>query len=47
MFALFAGQPLCIVGVTGPVTIFSVAIYQLADNFDIPFIPFYAWTQVR
>lgn len=46
MFALFAGQPLCIVGVTGPVTIFTVAIYQLANNFDIPFIPFYAWTQI-
>ena len=46
MFAVFAGQPLCIVGVTGPVTIFTVAIFQLAEGFDIPFIPFYAWVQV-
>ena len=45
-WSLFAGQPLVIVGVTGPVTILTISIYQMAQAWGIDFIPFYAWTQV-
>lgn len=46
IFSIFGGQPLCIVGVTGPVTIFSVGIYNLCNSMDIAFMPFYCWTQI-
>jgi len=46
MFSIFAGQPLCIVGVTGPVTIFTVGIFNLAHSFGIEFMPFFCWVQI-
>lgn len=44
--SLFAGQALVIVGVTGPVSILTIAIYSIADAWDIKFLPFYAWSQI-
>lgn len=46
IFAVFGGQPLCIVGVTGPVTIFTMACYTLSEAWNIPFLPFYCWVQI-
>uniref|UniRef100_A0A7S2UTK4 Bicarbonate transporter-like transmembrane domain-containing protein n=1 Tax=Fibrocapsa japonica TaxID=94617 RepID=A0A7S2UTK4_9STRA len=46
LFALFAGQPLCIVGVTGPVTIFSITVFGMAKGLGINFMAFYGWTQI-
>ena len=46
IFSVFAGQPLVIVGVTGPVTILSISIYGLARSLDVSFLHFYAWAQV-
>jgi len=46
LFALFAGQPLLIVGVTGPVSILTISIYSLSQQWGINFIPFYAWSQL-
>ena len=46
IFSIFAGQPLVIVGVTGPVSILTIAVYTLTNANDIPFIPFYAWSQL-
>lgn len=46
IFAIFSGQPLCIVGVTGPVTIFTLAVFTLADAMNINFIAFYCWVQL-
>jgi len=46
IFSIFAGQPLCIVGVTGPVMILTITIYQLADALDINFLYFYSWAQI-
>uniref|UniRef100_A0A7S1IDZ3 Bicarbonate transporter-like transmembrane domain-containing protein n=1 Tax=Eutreptiella gymnastica TaxID=73025 RepID=A0A7S1IDZ3_9EUGL len=43
IFAIFAGQPLVIVGVTGPVSIFTLTAYELAKLFDINFLNWYAW----
>ena len=46
LFSLFAGQPLVIVGVTGPVAILTVTIYTLATQWGVNFVPFYAWSQI-
>jgi hypothetical protein len=46
LFSVFAGQPLVIVGVTGPVSILTVAIYSLSQDWGIKFLPFYAWAQI-
>ncbi|KAH8063989.1 inorganic anion exchanger [Aureococcus anophagefferens] len=46
VFSVFAGQPLVIVGVTGPVTILTISIYGMAKALDISFLHFYAWAQI-
>ena len=46
IFAIFGGQPLCIVGVTGPVTIFTIAVFNIADTMGVAFLPFYCWVQI-
>lgn len=46
IMSLFAGQPLVIVGVTGPVSILTISIYSMSSGIGIPFLPFYAWTQI-
>jgi hypothetical protein len=46
IFSIFAGQPLVIVGVTGPVTILTISVYNMADALGVKFLPFYAWAQV-
>lgn len=43
LFALLAGQPLVIVGVTGPISILCATIYDLAAQFGIPFFGWLAW----
>lgn len=42
-FGLFSGQPLCIVGVTGPISIFSYTVYELIKPRGTPYFPFMAW----
>lgn len=42
VFGLFSGQPLCIVGVTGPIAIFSYTVYELIDS-GTPYFPFMCW----
>ncbi|CAH2354978.1 boron transporter 1 [[Candida] railenensis] len=43
VFGLFAGQPLCIVGVTGPISIFSYTVYELIQPRGTPYFPFMCW----
>lgn len=43
LFALLAGQPLTIVSFTGPLVVFEKSTYELADNWDIEYLPFRAW----
>lgn len=43
VFGLFSGQPLCIVGVTGPVAIFSYTVYELMKPRGTPYFPFMCW----
>ena len=47
-YALLAGQPLIILGGTGPLLIFTVILFGLCREWEIPFLPTYAcvglWT---
>ena len=43
-YALFCGQPLTIIGSTGPVLAFTTILYSAATAQGLPFLPFYAWT---
>ncbi|CAI5759146.1 unnamed protein product [Candida verbasci] len=43
VFGLFSGQPLCIVGVTGPISIFSYTVYELMHPRGTPYFPFMCW----
>lgn len=38
LFSLFAGQPLVIVGVTGPVAIFCVTIFDFSVRFEVEYL---------
>jgi mannitol/fructose-specific phosphotransferase system IIA component (Ntr-type) len=42
-FALLSGQPLIILGGTGPLLIFTAMLYALCGDFAIPFLPTYLW----
>jgi hypothetical protein len=43
VFAIFSGQPLTILGGTGPIVIFTGLLYQVCESFGYPFLPVYAW----
>ena len=43
IWAVFAGQPLVIVGVPAPVVIFTTCTYQLAQGLHIGFLEFHCW----
>jgi hypothetical protein len=42
-FALFSGQPLVVLGGTGPLLIFTAMLYRLCGDLEIPFLPTYLW----
>ena len=43
IWALFAGQPLAIVGATGPNVIFTGILYGMCVRYDIPFLATASW----
>ncbi|XP_071488060.1 electroneutral sodium bicarbonate exchanger 1-like [Diadema antillarum] len=43
IYHLFSGQPLTIIGSTGPILIFETIMYQLCSNFGIDYISFRVW----
>ncbi len=43
LYALFAGQPLIILGGTGPLLVFTAVLYRFCEAWSIPFLPAYAW----
>ncbi len=43
VFALFSGQPLIILGGTGPLLVFTAILYRLCADLSIPFLPSYGW----
>jgi len=46
VFALFSGQPLTLLGGTGPIVIFTGLLYSLCQSQGLPFLPVYAWVGV-
>ncbi|CEM23228.1 unnamed protein product [Vitrella brassicaformis CCMP3155] len=44
IYPLFCGQPLTIMGATGPIASYIVALHTLAGMLGVTFLPFYAWT---
>ncbi|KAL7504892.1 hypothetical protein ACHAXN_002437 [Cyclotella atomus] len=46
IYAATSGQPLTIIGSTGPVLAFVAALYKLAESQGLPFLPLYAWTGI-
>ena len=42
-YALFSGQPLTVLGGTGPLLIFTSVLYQLCVDLKLPFLTAYAW----
>ena len=42
-YAVFSGQPLIILGGTGPMLIFTGLLYEYCQSEGIPFLPVYAW----
>lgn len=45
-FALFSGQPLTLLGGTGPVTIFTGLLYLSCTQYNISFLAAYAWVGI-
>ncbi|KAG6034520.1 hypothetical protein E4U40_003805 [Claviceps sp. LM458 group G5] len=43
VFAFFAAQPLVIVGVTGPITVFNYTVYDIMKDTGVNYISFMAW----
>ncbi|CDO92750.1 unnamed protein product [Kluyveromyces dobzhanskii CBS 2104] len=43
VFGVFSGQPLCIVGVTGPISIFNYTIYEIIKPLNIHYFGFMFW----
>lgn len=43
MFSLFGGQPLIILGATGPMLVFEEILYTFCENFGIDYLPFRLW----
>lgn len=43
IYALFSGQPLIILGGTGPLLVFTAILYGMCRQFEVPFLPTYAW----
>jgi len=46
VYALFSGQPLTLLGGTGPIVIFTGLLYTLCERQGLPFLPIYAWVGV-
>ena len=45
-FALFSGQPLTILGGTGPIVIFTSLLYVTTNNLGLEFLPIYTWVGI-
>jgi len=43
LYALLAGQPMIIMGGTGPLLAYTIVLYRLCVDMGVPFLPTYAW----
>lgn len=46
LFALLSGQPLTLLGGTGPIVVFTGLLYTACGQLELPFLPVYAWTGI-
>lgn len=46
IFGLLSGQPLCIVGVTGPISIFNYTVYEIIKPLDTNYFGFMFWVYI-
>ncbi len=46
VFALMSGQPLIILGGTGPLLVFTAILYRLCGDLNLPFLASYAWVGI-
>jgi len=46
IYAICSGQPLIILGGTGPLLIFTAVLYRLCGDLSVPFLPTYAWVGI-
>ncbi|KAA0201935.1 hypothetical protein HAZT_HAZT004764, partial [Hyalella azteca] len=46
LLALLGCQPLNIIGATGPLMVFDLALYQFAESFEMEFLPLRVWIGV-
>ncbi|MCK5941294.1 MAG: HCO3- transporter [Planctomycetes bacterium] len=46
LFALLSGQPLTLLGGTGPIVVFTGLLYTACGQLELPFLPVYMWTGV-
>jgi TRAP-type C4-dicarboxylate transport system permease small subunit len=46
VFGVFGGQPLNIVGVSGPISIFNYTVYDIVKPLDVEFFPFMFWVGI-
>ena len=46
VFAIFSGQPLTILGGTGPIVIFTGLLFQVCKSYEIDFLATYAWVGI-
>lgn len=46
VFALLSGQPLTILGGTGPIVIFTALLYTTCQTLELEFLPVYAWVGI-
>ena len=42
-YAIFSGQPLCILGATGPELAYTAVFYAMCQQFDLEFLPARVW----
>jgi hypothetical protein len=46
VYSLIGGQPMCIIGSTGPLLIMSTVIYTMSQSMDVPYLTFNAWVSL-
>jgi len=43
VYAVTSGQPLIVLGGTGPILIFTTLLYRACESLELPFLPAYGW----
>lgn len=43
VYAIVAGQPMIILGGTGPMLVFTIILYELCGQYEVEFLPAYWW----